>query len=143
MKQFRFSLEVVLRLRAMQRELALSEFAKFAKLRRQLESEMRREEGRLDRLVDSVIGTREAAFIGGLQKPYFDAVAKFKNQQRDLSQTLEQAKGAEAASMEKLMAARAAEEILSKMRNKKLNEHLGEERRREEKILEDLVHSRR
>ena len=141
MRKFRYRLEAVMRLRRIEKDRAMANFAKALQRRLGMEKICRGHAGRLRRIQEQISRRRHKAFHGSLQGYYWGAMQEAVSLLNTARNTVEQARREEEEVLQQFLLAKTKAEALEQLRRKRRQDHYRTETRLEEKVVEDLVNA--
>jgi flagellar export protein FliJ len=139
MKSFTFSLEAVLLMRVREEQAAAEAWARAVQTRNQAEQALTDAKWKLDHAQSALCQIRRECFRPGDQAMYLNAIADQKSVCDRLAEGLKNAVQAAQACQRALLQARMKQEVLARLKQKKMNEYKSELQAMEEAAIDDLI----
>ena len=142
MKAFRFRLETLLHLRELAKDRTISEYGLSVSRREQAEQKLGEARNGLSELRDEIGTRRSVGFLGNDQEVFNRSLDLAKERIIDCNAKLEEAGRIEVAKRELYLQADSNYQSLLKLKEKKREEHIEYETKKEEMELEDIIGAR-
>ena len=142
MKNFRFRLETLLRLRKNSRDRALSDYALSIRDREVAEKKVVQADLYLDRLNDILIEKSQNVFLGSEILAFQEQIRTAKTSKNNLVKNLSKLKTLEDSRRRVFVQKESEFKSLENYKNRKSDEHFHCEFKKEEKAQEDIISSR-
>jgi len=142
MKAFTFRLETLLHLREISKDRAIKEYAQAISKREKLELDLKKAVKMLE-LLNAEINERRASGFSGFEQDGFNkSILRSKEIIIDLNSKVADSKNIESAKRNLYLRADSNCKSLLKLKEKKKEEHLKSEEKKEEAELEDIIGAR-
>jgi flagellar export protein FliJ len=142
MKAFGFRLETLLHLRELAKDKAIAEYGLSVSQREQAEKTLGEAKDGLRNLRDEIGIRRSVGFSGNDQEVFNRSLELAKERIIDCNATLEEAGRIEVAKRDLYLQADSSYKSLLKLKEKKREEHIEYETKKEEMELEDIIGAR-
>ena len=142
MRAFHFRLQALLNLREIAREEALTAYAKSIRRRELEEKELAACSDRLEKLRGEIAIRRSEGFTGAEQSAYLRAVSLAKERIQRQRGKLERARRSEEEARTGFLKADGDEKSLTRLKERREEEHFSTELKKEERELEDVISTR-
>ena len=142
MKAFTFRLETLLHLREMSRDNAIKDYAIAISNREKAEINLRSAVNNLEKLNKEIHLKRTISFSGFEQETFNQSIVRSKEEIIDFNSKLSDSKNIESAKRSLYLQADTNCKSLLKLREKKKEEHLKSEEKKEESELADIIGAR-
>ncbi len=142
MKAFEFRLETLLHLRELAKDKAIAEYGLAVSKREEAEKMLREVNDGLRELREEIRIRRSVGFSGSDQEVYNRSLVRAKERIIDCKAKVEEAEKIEFAKRDLYLQADSGYKSLLKLKEKKREEHIKYESKKEEMELEDIIGSR-
>ncbi len=142
MKAFTFRLETLLHLREMSKDRAIKEYALAISKREKLEVDLKKAVKMLEGLNSEINERRARGFSGFEQDGFNQSILRSKEMIIDLNSKVAHSKNIESAKRKLYLLADSNCKSILKLKEKKKEEHIKSEEKKEETELEDIIGAR-
>jgi flagellar export protein FliJ len=142
MKAFTFRLETLLHLRERAKDQAIKDYALSISKREKAELSLRKAVQNLKSSNEEIKQRRAAGFVGFEQDGFNQSIVQLKENIIELNSKVAESKNIESAKREIYLTADSNCKSLLKLKEKKKEEHLKSEEKKEEAELEDIIGAR-
>lgn len=142
MKAFAFRLETLLHLREIAKDKALSQYGKAVAKREFMEGQLLSKERRLAELQDEIASRRKVGFSGSSQQSYQRSLDSAKNDIHRCHSEVQISKKIEESKRLSYLEADSSYKSFVRLKEKKRDEHMEIESKKEESEMDDLIGGR-